>query len=60
MRTVDTTSIRNDRPDIDETPHACWDGWVFLGVEDEDGEEVIEAVPCRRCSSSSGEDDEDL
>jgi hypothetical protein len=37
----------------EERPHACYDGWVFLGFEgeDEDGEhvEVIERVPCRRC-----------
>jgi hypothetical protein len=36
-----------------ERPHACYDGWVFLGFEgeDENGEpgEVIERVPCRRC-----------
>jgi hypothetical protein len=38
------------RPDTGETPHACWDGWVFLGFEGEDGEEVIEAVPCKRCT----------
>jgi hypothetical protein len=35
-----------------ERPHACLEGWVFVGrlVVDEDGEEfeVIEAVPCRR------------
>ncbi len=38
-------------PTTDETPHACYDGWVFLGFEDENGEhlEVIESVPCRRC-----------
>ena len=41
-----------------ESPHACYDGVVFVGhlVESEaDGEEVevIEAVPCRRCA---GED----
>ncbi len=37
----------------EETPHACWGGWVYLGYEgvDEDGEhvEVIERVACRRC-----------
>jgi hypothetical protein len=37
----------------DETPHACMDGWVFLGfeAEDENGEhaEVTDRVPCRRC-----------
>jgi hypothetical protein len=37
-------------------PHACMDGWVFLGrvVEsqhDLDGEvEVYDRVPCRRCA----------
>jgi hypothetical protein len=41
----------------EETPHACYDGWVFLGFEgeDENGEhiEVIERVPCRRCRPES-------
>ena len=38
-------------------PHACMDGWVFLGrvVETEhdlDGEVVeYERVPCRRCNA---------
>jgi hypothetical protein len=37
-------------------PHACTNGWVFVGhvVEVEDEEvEVIEAVPCRRCAQRS-------
>ena len=45
--------------DQDERPHACYDGWVYIGrmVESEhdlDGE-VVEyvRVPCRRCA---GED----
>ena len=37
----------------EESPHGCYDGWVYLGfeVEDENGEHVeeIECVPCRRC-----------
>jgi hypothetical protein len=43
-----------------ERPHACMDGWVFLGcvVESEhdlDGEVVeYERVPCRRCASEAG------
>ena len=52
--------IREHHPEVpistpEEIPHACWDGWVFLGFEgeDEDGEEVIEAVPCRRCRPES-------
>jgi hypothetical protein len=49
---MDTTSIRNDSREVppEETPHACMGGWVFLGFEGEDGEEVIEAVPCKRCT----------
>jgi hypothetical protein len=41
-----------------ERPHACMDGWVFIGrvVESEhdlDGEVVeYERVPCRRCAAS--------
>jgi hypothetical protein len=38
---------------LEETPHGCYDGWVYMGFEgaDEDGElvEVIERVPCCRC-----------
>jgi hypothetical protein len=42
-------------PTPEETPHVCWDGWVFLGYEgvDEDGELIevgTERVPCRRCN----------
>jgi hypothetical protein len=36
----------------EETPHACYEGWIYLGfeAEDESGQhvEVIERVPCRR------------
>jgi hypothetical protein len=52
---VDTNILRNAPEKVapDETPHACWDGWVFLGFEgeDENGEhvELVERVPCRRC-----------
>jgi hypothetical protein len=54
---VDTNILRKDHPEgsalTDETPHACYDGWVFLGYvgEDENGEpiELVESVPCRRC-----------
>ena len=38
-------------------PHACLNGYVYLGyVVEEDGEEVerIEALPCRRCASEAG------
>jgi hypothetical protein len=37
-----------------ERPHACIEGFVYVGhlVEDEHGDEVevIEAVPCSRCA----------
>jgi len=55
---VDANILRKDRPEssapTEETPHFCYDGWVFLGYEgvDEDGELVevdTERVPCRRC-----------
>ena len=40
-----------------ETPHGCYDGWIFLGFEgeDENGEHVeeIERVPCRRCNGET-------
>jgi hypothetical protein len=59
---VDTTSLAHlghqPRPDThEETPHACYGGWVYLGfeAEDENGErvEIIERVPCRRCRRES-------
>ena len=31
-------------------PHACIDGWVYLGYIDDDGAEQVEALPCRRCA----------
>ncbi len=30
----------------------CLEGWVFLGAVGHDGEEVIEAIRCRRCKAS--------
>ena len=30
----------------------CLEGWVFLGSLDHDGEEVYEAIRCRRCNGS--------
>ena len=40
-------------------PHACWDGYVYLGltaIDEETGEEVerVEALPCRRCANEAG------
>jgi hypothetical protein len=39
-------------------PHACLNGYVYLGytaLDEETGEEVerVEALPCRRCASEA-------
>jgi len=45
------------RTEEQDHPHACIDGWVFLGrivesQEDLDGEVIeYDRVPCRRCAS---------
>ena len=49
--------IPDEESPHEATPHACYDGWVYLGFEGEDGDgehiEEIERVPCRRCAGSS-------
>jgi hypothetical protein len=30
----------------------CLEGWVFLGSLNHDGEEIIEAIRCRRCKGT--------
>jgi hypothetical protein len=30
----------------------CLEGWVFLGSLDHDGEEVFDAVRCRKCGDT--------
>ena len=44
------------RPDTEETPHGCAlcmsSGFVFFGIE-EDGEEEIVRLPCRRCRTET-------
>jgi hypothetical protein len=40
-------------------PHACLNGYVYLGYtafDEETGEEVarVEALPCRRCAEEAG------
>jgi hypothetical protein len=42
---IDYGDARRDQ----DHPHACWDGYVYLGYTDEAGEEQIEKLPCRRC-----------
>ena len=36
-----------------ERPHACIDGWVFVGHIDEYGEEREASYRCRRCSDNA-------
>ena len=47
-------SSASAHPSTEESPHGCYEGWVYLGSEgeDENGEwvEEIERVPCRRCA----------
>ena len=35
-----------------ERPCACFEGWVFVGCVDEDGEEREASYHCRRCADS--------
>jgi len=30
----------------------CLSGWVFLGSLDHDGEEIVEAIRCKRCGGT--------
>ena len=34
-------------------PHACIDGWVFVGYVDEHGEQREASYACHRCADSS-------
>jgi hypothetical protein len=36
-----------------QRPHACNDGWVFVGYVDEHGEEREASYPCRRCAEEA-------
>ena len=31
----------------------CLEGWVFLGSISHDGEEMVEAIRCRRCNGTA-------
>lgn len=37
---------------LQDHPHACLDGLVYLGYTDDEGDEQIEALPCRRCRAA--------
>jgi hypothetical protein len=59
---VDDKSLAHDaHPSTEEQdhPHACLNGYVYLGytaLDAETGEEVerVEALPCRRCANEAG------
>ena len=36
-----------------EAPHACYEGWVFVGYVDEHGEEREASYRCRRCDGEA-------
>jgi hypothetical protein len=46
-RSIDYGEVRGGDQDH---PHACMNGWIYLGFTDDDGEERIEKLPCRRCA----------
>jgi hypothetical protein len=52
---MDTTKTTAPAPlTTEEVPHGCYDGLIFIGHLEEDGEEaveVFESVPCRRCAA---------
>ena len=53
----DTAHLAHPSTEEQDHPHACLDGYVYLGytaVDEETGEEVerVEALPCRRCADS--------
>jgi hypothetical protein len=58
MSSTENSTAPEPHPTTEEAPHACIDGWVYLGriVEsghDLDGEVVVyDRVPCRRCADS--------
>jgi hypothetical protein len=46
---------RPPHKDAEEHPRECFyclSGWVFLGSLDHDGEEVFDAIRCRRCGGT--------
>ena len=44
---------RAKRHTTQDHPHACTDGWVYLGYTEDEGNEQIEALPCRRCAEDA-------
>ena len=41
-----------ERTEQSESCFYCLEGWVFLGSLSHNGEEIIEAIRCRRCGAT--------
>ena len=56
--TKDTAHTAHPSTEEQDHPHACLNGFVYLGytaLNEETGEEVerVEALPCRRCAEEA-------
>jgi hypothetical protein len=56
MATQKSSAHAHPSTEDHDHPHACLNGYVYLGytvVDEETGEEVerVEALPCRRCAA---------
>ena len=64
MDARESTVLRPTAPEEDTHPHACLDGFVYLGYvvespDDLDGEVAqYERIPCRRCAEEAEEAEE--
>jgi hypothetical protein len=41
-----------DKRSEERTCFYCLEGWVFLGSLDHDGEDIVEAIRCKRCGGT--------
>jgi len=58
MSSKESLSYPTPPTESQDHPHACMNGYVYLGytaLDEETGEEVerVEALPCRRCAERS-------
>jgi hypothetical protein len=58
MATTESSAPAHPSAEDQDHPHACLNGYVYLGytaLDEETGEEVerIEALPCRRCAEEA-------
>ena len=51
-RIVRAERAHGSRLELGRSCFYCLEGWVFLGSIGHDGEEVIEAIRCRRCKGT--------